>query len=380
MKRPLLFWSAALAAALILGYWALSHELAPSSAAAHVTRGTATATVSGSVSVSPDKQSEISSSQAGILKDNSSNFKEGSLVQAGELLATLDPGEIPYQLNEAQIKLADTKHQLESTLPHEIDLKNKQKELNDATPLKEKNYYPSADYEKLQNDVAQLESIATQDRETLKTNKLVFENQIADYNDQLERLKIKAPYDGIITSVKAHPGDSISAGAPVATIISSALKIEAEVNQDDIAGVHEDEKANVRFFAYGGKVYPAGIKLILPSTDKATQRFTVILDMANPPNNLMSGLTGEVAIIEGEHPNALLVPRRALFGNNVVVVSHGVAEVRPVTVGFTTLTQAEILKGLTEGEQVLTEDPNRFHTGQSVQVTSVSDGDSGDKP
>ncbi|PYL67036.1 MAG: efflux transporter periplasmic adaptor subunit, partial [Verrucomicrobia bacterium] len=45
-----------------------------------------------------------------------------------------------------------------------------------------------------------------------------------------------------------------------------------------------------------------------------------MLEMENPPDNLMVGMTGEMNIVTGTHENALLVPTRALLVDQALVV------------------------------------------------------------
>jgi len=97
-------------------------------------------------------------------------------------------------------------------------------------------------------------------------------------------------------------------GQTIARIVSLEFKVQAEVNQDDIAAVHPGERANVRLYAFGAQEFPATAKLILPNSDKGTQRFTVLLDFVKTPPGLLPGLTGEAMFVAGQHPNTLLIP------------------------------------------------------------------------
>jgi len=370
MKRT--FWLFVLVLVVAFVWWGLSRALVPTSAAALVTRGKAVYVVTGSVTISADAESSIASPDSGIMLVDGFNLAQGKAVKAGELLARLDPGDIPFQQNMAQLELDQIKTRLKGELPSEIELKTRQNALDKATPLYEHTpqFESPANYTLLQQLVAEQKAIATTERSELETNAAVQDNYLKEYADQLNRRNIVAPYDGFITSVAAHPGDQVALGAPVASIISSKLKIQAEVNQDDIAAVHEKETATVTFFAYKGKTFPATVERVLPSSDKTTQRFSVLLNITDSSELLLAGLTGEVNFAAGEHDNALLIPRRALVGNNVAVVKNGRVEILPVQVGFLTLTEAEITQGLSEGEMVLTENLEQFRNGDRVRLTN----------
>jgi len=376
MKR--LFWILLILVVLGLGAWSLSRAFIPTSAYAHVTHGQVMKIVTGSVTVSAAAESQITSPENGTILPANFSLKEGQPVAAGDVLARLDPGEIPFLAKEAQLKLDQANRQLAGKLPSEIDLARMQNDLADKKQEADAGFVGKADYAELELQVASQQALAAKERSDLETQKNVLENSLADYADQLRRLDITAPYDGSIKSVAAHPGDVLIKGQAVASIISRELKISAEVNQDDIADVHPDEPAQIHFFAYPEEV-PATVKLVLPSSDPTTQRFTVLLEAANPPVSLVAGLTGEVGFIAGQHDNVLCVPRRAVYDSSVFVVTDGRVEVRRITPGYLTLTEAEIMGNadshatVTEGEIVLTENLDLFRTGDRVRLTTDSD-------
>ena len=110
---------------------------------------------------------------------------------------------------------------------------------------------------------------------------------------------------------------------------------------------------------------------VQPAADPTTQRYTVVLEMERPPDNLMVGMTGEMNIITGVHENALLVPTRALLVDQALVVNGGLVQRRTVNVGFRTLDVSEALSGLSEGDHAIISDQDKFHSGQPVRQRMV---------
>jgi RND family efflux transporter MFP subunit len=369
MKRSLWYWLLGSALVAGVGYWLLMRALTPSSAAAKVERGKMIEAVSGTVTVEAVSESVIESPDDGVMKN--SRLKEGQVVKAGEVLAGLDPLNLPYLQKTQQIALDDANRQMNTTLASEYHAQSLEKQLDDARQLKEKGYYPQSDYDKLVLDTKEAEATAKEDRADLVTKLKGAQNDLNSTLEAYKNLNMTAPYDGVITAVYAYNGDVLSKGKNVAKIISRECKIIAQVNQDDVAAVRHSKTATIRFFAYHDNTYPARVKLLIPSSESATQSFTVMLELEKPTDDLIAGLTGEVSFTAGEHDNTLLIPRRALFGNNVIVVKDGRAEVRNVDVGYLSLTTAEILSGLTEGELVLTEDLDQFRDGERVHVTTI---------
>jgi multidrug efflux pump subunit AcrA (membrane-fusion protein) len=78
-----------------------------------------------------------------------------------------------------------------------------------------------------------------------------------------------------------------------------------------------------------------------------------------------------VAIVVGERQAQALVPRRAVFGNNIFVVADGRVQRRTVEVGYVGLNLTEITKGLTVGEQVIVDELDRFNDGDRVKAELI---------
>jgi RND family efflux transporter MFP subunit len=201
------------------------------------------------------------------------------------------------------------------------------------------------------------EDLAT-DENTLKKNKL-----------ELERMTIKAPFDGVVSVVNAHPGDLINPGDPIITMITTDRIVEAKISEENFANIRPGEKVSVRFLPYGAWVYNGTVTKVLPTADPETQRHLVDLVVTDiEPEKLIPGITGEVSIEVGRHPAKSIIPRRALLNENVYVVKNGRVELRQVKKGFVWLTGVEILEGLEPGEQVIVEDLDSFHDGDSVST------------
>src|SRR5437762_2949687 len=148
-------------------------------------------------------------------------------------------------------------------------------------------------------------------------------------------------------------------------------KAKSEANR--LRGAVETKmKAKVQLYAYRTRTFTARVTSVQPAADPTTQRYTVVLEMENPPDNLMAGMTGEMNIITGVHENALLVPTRALFVDQALVVNGGIVQPRTVNVGFRTLDFSEALSGLADGDHVIVSDQDKFHSGQPVRQRMVS--------
>jgi multidrug efflux pump subunit AcrA (membrane-fusion protein) len=131
-------------------------------------------------------------------------------------------------------------------------------------------------------------------------------------------------------------------------------------------------EAKLQLYAYRMKTFTARVSSVQPAADPTTQRYTVVLEMEDPPDNLMVGMTGEMNIITGVHENALLVPTRALLVDQVLVVNGGIVQRRTVNVGFRTLDFSEALSGLADRDHVIVSDQDKFHSGQPVRQRMIN--------
>ena len=139
------------------------------------------------------------------------------------------------------------------------------------------------------------------------------------------------------------------------------------MDEEDVGEVKSGMKAKVQLYAYRTRTFTARVSAVQPAADPTTQRYTIVLEMEDPPDNLMAGMTGEMNIITGPHENALLVPTRALLVDQALVVNGGIVQSRTVKVGFRTLDFAEVLSGLDRRQSRDCFGPGQIPPGEAVR-------------
>lgn len=337
--------------------------------AARVVRDTAIKAVSGTITVRPLVETKILSSGNGFLLE--SHLKEGGQITKGQTLAQIDPADLPFQIQGAEIQLNTLQQELERGSPEAITLQAREHELEQSKDLLEAGFMPQSDYDKLVETIEVLRHRIAADKDSLLSRIEIQQNQLDELKDKLSRLTIVAPMDSTVAEVQAFPGDLLSVGTPLARIISKNVKIAAEVNQDDIDAIRVGTRANIRFFAYGNTLFEAKVTKILPSSDPNTQRFSIYLEMLTPTDKMLPGMTGEASFLADEHEHALVIPRQALLGDHVFVVDGSHLERRKVSTGYLSYSDAEILDGLEEGEVVVVEDVDLFRSGDNVRIAHI---------
>jgi RND family efflux transporter MFP subunit len=189
---------------------------------------------------------------------------------------------------------------------------------------------------------------------------------------EMKNAEVRSQIDGILTNVQTIDGELVSDGNELFTVSSRKTYVRGEVNEEDVGEVKPRMTAKVQLYAYRTRTFAAHVTSVQPAADPTTQRYTVVLEMENPPDNMMVGMTGEMNIVTGVHENALLVPTRALLVDQALVVNGGIVQRRTVNVGFRTLDFSEALSGLAEGDRVIVSDQDKFHSGQPVRQRMIN--------
>ena len=327
---------------------------------------TAVDAIPGTVTVRSKQETQLKSDVGGRVAET---FREiGKKVEEGEVLVRIDTGDIEIELDRLGKELDAIKRKIEVGSQIRYSLIDAQEKLEGSERRFTRGSLSEAEFEKQTRDVQQIEDRIALEELKNQQDLAKLENQLMVGERRKEKMTIRAPIDCIIAEVFAFRGDLIGGGAPIAQIISPVKVVEARISQEDMAGLTVGQKSSVRFLGYGDELHNAEVVKILPVADADTQRYVVHLDVEVNPDRLIPGITGEVSILIDQRENAVVIPRRALIGDEVYIVMDGVIEVRAVTRGFVGLNKVEILEGLTEGERVVTSNFDRLRSGDRVRI------------
>lgn len=364
MKKLLIALVAAIAIAIAVVLF-----LRPVAKVAIVKGGTAYKAAPGSVTVQAEYSMELKSEQGGRIV--SSVLDPGKHVAEGTVLVQLDTGDLKLAIEQIETDLDAARKRIAVGSSIALDLESARESFANSERLFKLGTLPQSELDKQRRGVKQIEQKLELEKVANAQQIATLENTLKVKQRQLEKMTIKAPFDGVVSTVLARPGDLIGSGSPIAVLISTSRTVVAMISEENFSGVKVGEKASVRFLPYGAWLYDATVTKILPTADPETQRYVVYLDVKIEPAKLIPGITGEVTIVVGEREAAAIVPRRALFGDTIYVVNDGRVEQRKVEVGYTSLTAAEILKGVKAGEQVIVEENDKFRDGERVRIEVV---------
>jgi RND family efflux transporter MFP subunit len=357
------------AAVLVVVIVAASSFLKPTARVATVTKGAAVQAVPGSVTVQAEFQMELKSEMGGrVIK---SELDPGQKVAAGSVLVQIDTGDLELEIQQIQADYDAAKRRIAVGSAIKLELENATDALQNFERLTKAGTYPPAELEKQRRLVKQIEQRLALEGVENDKQLATYANTLKVKKRQLQKMTITAQFDGVVSNVYARPGDLITAGTSIATLIATNRTVEAKISEENFAGIREGQKATVRFLGYGDGAYDASVIKRLPTADPETQRYIVHLDVKIEPEKLIPGLTGEVNITVGQRDAQALCPRRAIFDNKVYVVNDGRVELRNVEVGYVWLNKAEVTKGLAAGDLVIVEEIDKFRDGDRVRTELV---------
>lgn len=362
-------------AVLLLVFAAAYYLLMPVAEVAAVRRGTAISAVYGTVRIEPAFVVRVRAQNDGFIRlaepFSAGRGAIGKNVEKGQLLATIADEETSRELKQARADLQAAIDRAALPLPSSELLKAAEDNLQRLEKVVSSGNVPVVEYEKAKSEVNRLRGAVETERIERDRNLNSLEATAKKLEAQMKNAEVRSPIDGILTNVQTIDGELVSDGNELFTVSSRKTYVRGEVNEEDVGEVKPGMKARVQLYAYRTRTFTARVTSVQPAADPTTQRYTVVLEMENPPDNLMVGMTGEMNIVTGAHQNALLVPTRALLVDQALVVERGIVQPRTVKVGYRTLDFSEALSGLAEGDRVIIDDQDKFRAGEPVRQRVV---------
>jgi RND family efflux transporter MFP subunit len=352
--------------------YSVSLYLRPVAKVEAVVSGDAEDAKPGSVTVKEEYTMQMKSQIGGRVLAADYRLEPGLHVKEGDVLVKLDTGDIEVEKEQIQNEYNSTKARIEAGSAAKYALESATSDFANTERLFKMGQIADSDYQKARRAVEtitqQLLLEKVRNEEDLATDL----NSLKAKDRELEKMTVRAPFEGEVSYVYAHPGDLIDTGSPIVSLITTSRVIEAKIAEEDFANVKVGQKALVKFLPYGEWLYHGTVTKILPTADPETQRHLVDLDISDiEKEKLIPGITGEVSIVVGSHHANAVVPRRALINESVKVVAGGRVELRSVKKGYIWLTGAEIVDGLKPGDLVIVDDLDSFRTGDSVRTDEL---------
>lgn len=185
------------------------------------------------------------------------------------------------------------------------------------------------------------------------------------------KMKLIAPFDGMVGQRKVNPGDYVNPGQGVVTLTDTEhLRVEYNLPEKYLSQVHIGQAVQITTAAYPGKTFTGTIAYLSPTINPENRTIAVYALLTGNHERLASGLFVDVTQTLTQAKQALMVPARSLVpvqnGNQVYKVVDGKAVSVDVQVGARSESAVEIIKGIEAGDEVVTDGQLKCRNGQPV--------------
>ena len=339
----------------------------------------------------PFQEIDVYAKESGYIKKL--NVDYGTRVKQGQVMAVLEIPELEAQLQEDQADIRNASDQMNRA---EHELKRYEAQYN-ALHL---------EYTRL-NTVFQNQPgiVAQQEVDDARGKDLAASSQVESGKSALEGAqsqlvsskaklnhdqalfdysKITAPFAGIVTERYANLGTLMQAGTGSSTQAMPLVRL----SQDDLFRlVIPVPESYVRYIRLGDPVsvhvpslnrtFPGKVARFSVDVRSDTRTMHTEVDVPNPQRVLLPGLYAEAELQLDQQDNVASVPVQALNHEGdkttvFVVNRDGQLDDRVVQVGLQTNSDAEILAGLNDGDQVVVSDRSGLKAGQRVHAQVVA--------
>ena len=342
--------------------------------------------------------------------------QRGAKVQAGELLATLENGDLAAAVTDNQgsydaaqaVYLTTTQAQVpEEFQKAELDVAQakanldlNQKIVDNRKQLFAQGAIPGRDLDTAEAALVQAQATFDSAEKHLTSMKQVSrEAALKSARGQLESAKgkylgaaaqygyseVRSPIKGVVTERPLFAGETAAAGAPLLTVMdTSALLAKVHLAQSLAQLLKIGDSAEVTVPGVTDPV-EGKITLVSPALDPGSTTVEVWVRLENEQGRFKPGTPVHVTIAGKTVPNAVVVPSEAVVtaesGKKGVMVigADSIAHRKEVVTGIADGGNVQIVSGIAAGQQVVTTGAYALDDGTIVKVVSTPITGGGDK-
>jgi len=298
---------------------------------------------------------------------------DGDSIKKGEAIYKVENNAFAARLNASHSSFELAKKNTDDNSPLLADLKNKiktasAKRQNDSINyIRYKNMFAANAVTKAQLDQAELSfEVSTNDlksafeqyqhtKDQLHVDLQNAQSSLTSSSEDIANYTITSMMDGELYETSKELGEAVRKNDVVALIGEKNHKIlQLSVDQQDIEKIKLGLEVVVKMDITGSQVYKARISKIYPNMNQGDQSFKVEAEFEDNYRFSFVHASVEANIIIGYKENALLIPRNALQGDDMVELK-GLAGNKKVKIekGLETLEFVEVLKGIGESDELV---------------------------
>ena len=190
---------------------------------------------------------------------------------------------------------------------------------------------------------------------------------------RLDKLTLKAPFDGLLGLRKVSPGDYVTEGQDIVNLEDvEPLKVAFRIPERYLGSLAVGQSIKVTADGFSGQTFAGEVYAIDPLVDENGRAVVLRARLPNEDGLLRPGLFVSVALLVGERANAVMIPEQALVPRGtaqlVFKVVDGKAVATEVKTGGRRNAMVEIVQGLEPGDIVVTAGQIKLRDGAKVAV------------
>ena len=208
--------------------------------------------------------------------------------------------------------------------------------------------------------------------------------QVAQQKAIIEKKFLRAPFAGHLGIRAVDLGQYLGPGTVIVTLQAlDPIFVDFFVPQQSVDQIRLGQAVTVKVDAFKEKTFIGEIAAINPKVDTGSRNIQIRATLKNPDHKLLPGMYATVDITTGSPSNYVTLPQTAItynpYGDTVYVVVDGkehdangkpqlIARQTFVAVGPTRGDQVAVLKGIEDGDMVVTGGQIKLHNGSVVLI------------
>jgi membrane fusion protein (multidrug efflux system) len=210
--------------------------------------------------------------------------------------------------------------------------------------------------------------------------------QVAQQQAILDKKFLRAPFDGHLGIRAVDLGQYLSAGTPIVTLQAlDPIFVDFFVPQQSVDQVRLGQTVTMKVDAFRDQTFAGEISALNPKVDAGNRNVEIRATLQNPDHKLLPGMYATVDIATGSPQSYITLPQTAItfnpYGDTVYVVDSKAADAngKPqliarqtfVTTGPTRGDQVAVLKGIGEGDLIVTAGQIKLHNGSTILIDNT---------
>jgi len=282
------------------------------------------------------------------------NVEVGTVVNAGDVLARLDPEDQKLNAQSAQSQMAAAKSEFDQL----------KADLERYTDLYKKEFISKAEYDRHLSNFNVAEARLAQAKAQLSVTQ-----------NQTGYTSLTADHAGVVTAIQAEVGQVVAAGQTVVKVARTGEKeVVISIPENRLSELGASKDIAITLWAEPDSKYRGKVREVSPSADPVTRTYAAKITVLNADAAMKLGMTANVYLKGVQREAAAMLPATALFQDGgkaavwVVDAASQTVKLVPVGVGEYMEDKVAVTSGLKKGDIVVRAGVHKLFDGEKVRM------------